>query len=150
MHCSHLWVTASCLLDTTMVFLFSTCFPAATQRPQARPMHRSGTFGKAKGTSRPHLFIIHGNCILTLRPSQRVYQLELLEFQDTGDLTPHGVVLALVGSEVESPTNSKERDVLRSIRMYNLSSLTSLARWATSQKVSRFPACVSWASLIYR
>ncbi|EJD01378.1 uncharacterized protein FOMMEDRAFT_111155 [Fomitiporia mediterranea MF3/22] len=63
-----------------------------------------------------------------------VYQLELLEFQDTGDLTPHGVVLALVGSEVESPTNSKERDVIRSIRMYNLSSLTSLARWATTQK----------------
>ncbi|OCB87544.1 hypothetical protein A7U60_g5449 [Sanghuangporus baumii] len=62
------------------------------------------------------------------------YQLELLEFQDTGDLTPHGVVLALVGSEVESPTNSKENDIVRSIRMYNLSSLTSLARWATSQK----------------
>ncbi|KAH8118401.1 hypothetical protein DFH11DRAFT_1567213 [Phellopilus nigrolimitatus] len=62
-----------------------------------------------------------------------VYQLELLEFQDTGDATPHGVVLALIGSEVDS-LNSKERDVIRSIRMYSLSSLTSLARWAVTQK----------------
>lgn len=65
-----------------------------------------------------------------------VFQLELLEFQDSGDGTPHGVVLALVGAEVDSIQNGREkRDVLRSIRMYNLSSLTSLARWAVTQKV---------------
>ena len=64
-----------------------------------------------------------------------VYQLELLEFQETGDATPQGVVLALMGAEVESQSNLRERDVMRSIRMYNLSSLTSLARWASTQKV---------------
>ena len=65
---------------------------------------------------------------------RRVYQLELLEFQETGDATPQGVVLALIGAEVESQGSLRERDVLRSIRMYNLSSLTSLARWAKTQK----------------
>ena len=63
-----------------------------------------------------------------------VYQLELLEFQDTGDGTPHGVVLALVGTENES-ANAKAGDVTRVVRMYNLSSLTSLARWAATQQV---------------
>ena len=63
-----------------------------------------------------------------------VYQLELLEFQDTGDGTPHGVVLALVGTENES-ASAKAGDVTRVVRMYNLSSLTSLARWATTQTV---------------
>lgn len=68
-----------------------------------------------------------------------VFQLELLEFQDTGDGTPHGVVLALIGAEVEV-ANSKEHDVVRSIRMYNLASLTSLARWAVTQKASTSPS----------
>lgn len=40
-----------------------------------------------------------------------------------------------MGAEVESQSNLRERDVMRSIRMYNLSSLTSLARWASTQKV---------------
>lgn len=66
-----------------------------------------------------------------------VYQLELLEFQDTGDGTPHGVVLALIGIESEF-TNAKERDPMRVVRMYNLSSLTSLARWAATQQVCVF------------
>ena len=93
-------------------------------------MLRLKQFGKERGKATYHRS--------PFRISQydpfRVYQLELLEFQDTGDLTPHGVVLALVGSEVESP-HSKECDTLRNIRMYNLASLTSLARWCTSQKV---------------
>ena len=71
----------------------------------------------------------------------RVYQLDLLEFQDTGDLTPHGVVLALVGGDVDSP-HCKD-DSLRTIRMYNLASLTSLARWASAQKVSLSAVYVS-------
>lgn len=65
----------------------------------------------------------------------RVFQLELLEFQETGDLTPYGVVLALVGPEVEI-TSPKEHDAIRSIRMYSLASLVSLARWAIMMKVS--------------
>ncbi|KAI5123406.1 hypothetical protein M0805_006112 [Coniferiporia weirii] len=71
--------------------------------------------------------------VRTIWEGEGVYQLQLLEFQDTGDVTPTGVVLALVGTEVES-VNSKENDDSRSVRMYSLSSLTSLARWATTQK----------------
>ena len=67
-----------------------------------------------------------------------IFQLELLEFQDSGDGTPHGVVLALIGAEVDSIQNGRERDVVRSIRMYNLASLTSLARWAVTQKVRSY------------
>ena len=64
-----------------------------------------------------------------------MYQLELLELEDPGCVTPQGVVLALVGPESEvSPT--KDQEPIRSLRMYNLASLTSLARWAITQKVS--------------
>ena len=64
----------------------------------------------------------------------RVYQLELLELEDTGGVTPQGVVLALVGSEPEA-SSSKDQEPLRTLRMHNLASLTSLARWAITQKV---------------
>lgn len=62
-----------------------------------------------------------------------VYQMSILEVEDTGEGTPQGVVLALVGPEPETP--SKEGDSPRTLRMYNLSSLTSLAKWAVAQKV---------------
>ena len=52
-----------------------------------------------------------------------------LEMEHSGDGTPAGVVLALVGSE---PGDSEAPRVLR---MYNLSSLISLAKWAISSKV---------------
>lgn len=63
-----------------------------------------------------------------------VYQLELLETQNAENFTPSGVVLALVGSEPQSPS-AKDPEVSRSIRMYNLASLISLARWAVTQSV---------------
>ena len=75
-----------------------------------------------------------------------VYQLELLEFQNTGDLTPHGVVLALVGGDSDS-IHSKDHDSFRTIRMYNLAGLTSLARWAAAQKVRNF-SCFMFVMLI--
>jgi hypothetical protein len=50
--------------------------------------------------------------------------------EHTGDGTPAGVVLALVGSEPGDP------EAPRGLRMYNLSSLISLAKWAISAKVS--------------
>ncbi len=71
---------------------------------------------------------------LALLISYRVYQLELLEYEDTGGLTPSGVVLALVGSENMTPSG-KEAESSLTLRMYNLSSLVSLARWAITQKV---------------
>ncbi|KAK0230285.1 hypothetical protein IW262DRAFT_1521668 [Armillaria fumosa] len=65
-----------------------------------------------------------------------VYQLSLLEVEQTGEGTPQGVVLALVGPDPNSPT-SKDVESLRTLRMYNLSSLTSLAKWAVAQKGKR-------------
>ncbi|KAK0207002.1 hypothetical protein DFS33DRAFT_1255800 [Desarmillaria ectypa] len=64
-----------------------------------------------------------------------VYQLSLLEVEQTGEGI-QGVVLALVGPDPNSPT-SKDVESLRTLRMYNLSSLTSLAKWAIAQKVKR-------------
>jgi hypothetical protein len=78
---------------------------------------------------------------LTLRPLEsltephRVYQMTILEMEDTGEGTPQGVVLALVGPDPESPS-SRDAD-FRHLRMYNLSSLMSLARWSVSQKGAR-------------
>ncbi|RXW25804.1 hypothetical protein EST38_g31 [Candolleomyces aberdarensis] len=66
---------------------------------------------------------------------EAVYQMTILEMEDTGEGTPQGVVLALVGPDPESPS-SRDTD-FRHLRMYNLSSLTSLARWAVSQKGAR-------------
>lgn len=55
--------------------------------------------------------------------------------QDEGvDGTAQGVVLALVGPEPGSP-GSKDGDPARSLRMYNLLSLTNLAKWAVAHKV---------------
>ncbi|KDQ64147.1 hypothetical protein JAAARDRAFT_144624 [Jaapia argillacea MUCL 33604] len=66
---------------------------------------------------------------------EAVYQLSLLEVESTDDNSPQGVVLALVGlSESDSP---REQDNHRTLRMYNLSSLISLAKWAIAQKGAR-------------
>ncbi|CAL1700203.1 unnamed protein product [Somion occarium] len=58
-----------------------------------------------------------------------VFQMNILELENTGDGTPQGVVLALVGPDGE--------ESVRSLRMYSLASLASLAKWAISQKGSR-------------
>lgn len=58
--------------------------------------------------------------------------MSILEIGSIGEGTPHGVVLALVGPEVGSP---KDHEPLRSLRMYNLASLISLAKWTVVQKV---------------
>lgn len=63
-----------------------------------------------------------------------MYQMTLLEADSTGDGTPQGVVLALVGPAGDSP---KDQEGIRTIRMYNLASLISLAKWAVVQQVRR-------------
>ena len=63
---------------------------------------------------------------------RRFFQMTLLEAESTGDGMPQGVVLALVGPANDSP---KEQEAVKAIRMYNLSSLISLAKWAVSQPV---------------
>lgn len=62
----------------------------------------------------------------------RVYQMSILEAESTGEGTPQGVVLALVGPDDDSP---KDQESVRALRMYNLASLVSLAKWAVVQKV---------------
>ncbi len=63
----------------------------------------------------------------------RVYQLAVLEdgLDETG--IPQGVVLATVGVDGEG----QEQEVIKSIRMYNLASLTSLATYFATQTDAR-------------
>lgn len=60
-----------------------------------------------------------------------VFQMTLLEVEDIGESTPQGVALFLVGCD---PENGKEQESMRILRMYNLASLISLAKWAISRK----------------
>jgi hypothetical protein len=61
-----------------------------------------------------------------------VFQMSLLEVEEIGESSPQGVALFLVGTESES---GKEQESNRTLRMYNLASLISLAKWAISNKV---------------
>lgn len=58
--------------------------------------------------------------------------MSLLEVEDVGESSPQGVALFLVGSDSD---NGKEQESTRILRMYNLASLISLAKWAISHKV---------------
>jgi hypothetical protein len=60
--------------------------------------------------------------------------MSLLELESATERGLDGVVLALVGGDPLSP---REGDGGRVIRMYNLASLISLAKWAMSDRVSR-------------
>lgn len=72
-----------------------------------------------------------------------VHQLSILEVESTGQGTPQGVVLALVGPEIEF---SREQEGTRSLRMYNLASLVSLAKWSISRKVC-YPSIAMFGDL---
>ncbi|CDO73804.1 hypothetical protein BN946_scf185015.g133 [Trametes cinnabarina] len=63
-----------------------------------------------------------------------VHQMSILESESTGEGTPQGVVLALVSTESDS---SKDQESPKVLRMYNLASLVSLAKWAVTQKDAR-------------
>ena len=67
----------------------------------------------------------------------------ILESKDHGTDYPQGVVLALVGPGQESPTTSKDPEP-RTVCMYKLSSLISLARWTVAQKVYMLFFCVCY------
>ncbi|KAH7914438.1 hypothetical protein BJ138DRAFT_1000224 [Hygrophoropsis aurantiaca] len=67
---------------------------------------------------------------------EAVYQLSLLEYDDNGDGSAQGVVLALVGPDAD-PSSAGHQESLRSLRMYNLASLTSLAKWTIAQRGTR-------------
>lgn len=69
--------------------------------------------------------------------------MSIIEHEDAGDMTPQGVVLALVGPEIDGlPSSGSHQESPRSLRMYKLASLTNLAKWVISQQVrelSRLP-----------
>ncbi|KAG6844525.1 hypothetical protein H0H87_006181 [Tephrocybe sp. NHM501043] len=64
---------------------------------------------------------------------ESVLGLSLLEVENSGERTPQGVVLA----HVSPGSEGKESDAMRSLRMYNLASLISLAKWTVAQKGAR-------------
>ncbi|KAH9943197.1 uncharacterized protein BXZ73DRAFT_40085 [Epithele typhae] len=72
-----------------------------------------------------------------------VHQMTILESESTGEGTPQGVVLVLVGTSVDS---SKDQEEPRILRMYNLASLVSLAKWTVAQKGSVRPLDMRGAS----
>ncbi|KAF5387603.1 hypothetical protein D9615_000730 [Tricholomella constricta] len=67
---------------------------------------------------------------------ESVFQMSLLEVENTGEGIPQGIILALVGPEPGSPS-VKDVESMRSLRMYNLASITSLAKWTVAQKGAR-------------
>ena len=75
-----------------------------------------------------------------------VFQMNILEEDEGGETGPQGVVLALVGPASSLSPFSKESESLRTIRMYSLTSLISLARWFLAQPVRSSPRCVSCLS----
>ena len=60
--------------------------------------------------------------------------MSLLEVEDTGSGTPQGVVLAIIGPSLDLGPATKDTEVPKTARMYNLSSLINLARWTIGQK----------------
>lgn len=76
------------------------------------------------------------HCPPALPLPSSVYQLTLLEVDYNGTDTPTGVVLALVGSCREDEQSSRDVESTKSLRMYNLSSVISLAKWAASSQVT--------------
>lgn len=62
--------------------------------------------------------------------------MSILEHEGAGDMTQQGVVLALVGPEIDGlPSSGSHQESLRSLRMYKLANLISLAKWVISQEV---------------
>ncbi|KAJ6515257.1 hypothetical protein C8R45DRAFT_1205543 [Mycena sanguinolenta] len=66
--------------------------------------------------------------VRTIWEGECVFQMSILELDNAS-----GVVLMLVGPEPESPL-VKDSECQRTVRMYNLGSLLSLAKWAVANK----------------
>lgn len=119
-----------------MAFPCSTCshknglITVCKRGDQAKP--RRTLFGRERG----HWFSILDILDATLTSFFSIFQMSLLEMEDVGESSPHGVVLFLVGSD---PDSGKEQESNRILRMYNLASLINLAKWAISHKVCQPP-----------
>ncbi len=62
--------------------------------------------------------------------------MSLLEMEDNGSGTPQGVVLVIVGPSPDPHAPTKDTDISKTARLYNLAGLINLARWSISQRVS--------------
>jgi hypothetical protein len=102
--------------------------PACKRGDQEKP--RRTPSGREKGDWFSNISVVDA----TLTAFFSVFQMTLLEVEDIGESTPQGVALFLVGCD---PENGKEQESMRILRMYNLASLISLAKWAISRKVRR-------------
>ena len=65
-----------------------------------------------------------------------VLQMSMLEAEDIGNGTPQGVILAVVCPSHDSPVFNRDHENIRTVRMYNLASLISLARWTIANEVN--------------
>lgn len=129
-----------CLLGMTTGFQSLTCFlvtgTRTTRQRRARPTQKRRSSGKVKGEC-PSVRDIHRPQFIFFS----VHQMTILESESTGEGTPQGVVLALVSTEDTS--SSRESENLRVLRMYNLGSLISLAKYYATQKVCRLNHAIS-------
>lgn len=66
-----------------------------------------------------------------------VLQMSVLEAEDATNGTPQGVVLAVVCPSNDPQVISKDHENIRTVRMYNLASLISLARWMIANEVNK-------------
>lgn len=61
--------------------------------------------------------------------------MSILEMEQTVSGTPQGVALLLVGPEADTVSPRDALEGTRTLRMYNLASLISLAKWTVAHKV---------------
>jgi len=117
-----------------MVSRCSTCFRKSGPMPGCKRGDQEKPRPTPSGPEKGHWFLNINLVDVTLTAFCSVFQMSLLEVEEIGEGTPQGVALFLVGSDPES---GKEQECTRTLRMYNLASLISLARYAISQKVRR-------------
>ncbi|KAF8806229.1 hypothetical protein BYT27DRAFT_7102540 [Phlegmacium glaucopus] len=80
---------------------------------------------------------------------ESLLQMSVLESEDAGNGTPQGVVLAVVGPSHDSPVFGRDAENIRTVRMYNLASLISLARWTITHEGAKpieLPKMATWQS----
>ena len=63
--------------------------------------------------------------------------MSMLEVEDIGDGTQQGVVLIIAGPSHDVPAVGKDSEHMQTVRMYNLASLISLARWTIAREVHK-------------
>lgn len=79
------------------------------------------------------IFIVNFGHLMTGASKSSVLQMDMLEMDTRSSAGSQGVVLMLLAPDAD--TAYREGETTRSLRMYNLTSLISLAKWAVNQQV---------------